>query len=350
MATKAPDGLGETVGFATLRDTYPEASAQLVEIMRATLQHAQEITAAVDEAEAATERAHSAVTTVDTLTTAPELKFVDAEIDKLTRWLNRGKEDTGFDKSVTRERTATAATVASSAHNASVASVPASPAAPTTTGAAQAAPSALSSASLPAVPAAVGSEALAMSSTPAPGGDGQGAAVPGMPGDGTPLPVPARSSSVSTVHSVAQPGRAGAMSCQGSDVSSDMVEQIETTVMWVQQLLESIHFVESDREAEPGASLLSIVQPGRRHQKEIAVAQSVNLFHEKKEEEEDAEDDAPKFRGKALQAVMARGGGGGAAASQSAFANVNVRQSTAGYQGYAAAGYGAMDGFGPEST
>ena len=32
-----------------------------------------------------------------------------------------------------------------------------------------------------------------------------------------------------------------------------MAEEIETTVMWVQQLLESVHFVESEDVFEPGA-------------------------------------------------------------------------------------------------
>merc|ERR1712187_731071 len=89
------------------------------------------------------------------------------------------------------------------------------------------------------------------------------------------------------------------------NISDQMSQQIETTVMWVQQLLESVHFVESDEALEPGASLLSIVQPGRRHQKDIALTQSVNLFHEKKEEEE-AEDETAVFIFQALLAVASQ--------------------------------------------
>merc|ERR1719326_2160162 len=97
--------LSDGVGFATLRKNFPDASAQLVELMRATLRHAQEITASVDEAEAATERALSAVTTVDTLTTATERKIVDTEIEKVTKWLNRPKEEgTWIDKYLARQQ------------------------------------------------------------------------------------------------------------------------------------------------------------------------------------------------------------------------------------------------------
>merc|ERR1719387_2774886 len=42
----------------------------------------------------ASERAQTVVKTVDTLTTASECRVVDTEIEKVTKWLNRPREDT----------------------------------------------------------------------------------------------------------------------------------------------------------------------------------------------------------------------------------------------------------------
>merc|ERR1719215_1088552 len=60
--------------------------------MRATLRHAQEITAAGGEAEGANERAQTAVTSVENTTTVAEQKIADAEIEKVVNWLNRPQE------------------------------------------------------------------------------------------------------------------------------------------------------------------------------------------------------------------------------------------------------------------
>merc|ERR1719401_1469308 len=86
-------------------------------------------------------------------------------------------------------------------------------------------------------------------------------------------------------------------------IASQMTQEIETTVMWVQQLLESVHFVESDTALDPGASLLSIVQPRLRHQKDEALAKSLKLYNEKKEEEKEFDERAAFFRRQALEAV-----------------------------------------------
>lgn len=83
-----------------------------------------------------------------------------------------------------------------------------------------------------------------------------------------------------------------------------MTEQIESTVMWVQQLLESVHFVDSDAKLDPGASLLSIVQPRLRHQKDEALMRSLKLFSEKKQEEKEFDVHAVFFRGQALKSVQ----------------------------------------------
>merc|ERR1740117_966871 len=99
----------------------------------------------------------------------------------------------------------------------------------------------------------------------------------------------------------------GAGASSEKTLTAEMAEEIETTVMWVQQLLESVHFAQSEDVLEPGSSLLTIVQPGRRQQKDLALQQSMNLFHEKKEGEQDAEDEtALLFRDQALNAVQAQ--------------------------------------------
>jgi hypothetical protein len=256
MAKK--ESLSDGVGFATLKNTFPDASAQLVELMRATLRHAQEITASVGDAELATEQAHTAVTTVDSMTTAAERRVVDAEIEKVTRWLNPAMQRSG------NLPAGISATTAPSSNSALAAS---------------------------------GDDA-ALGVPQAGNGYGAGSSNGGQAGldmsVASTAPVGSTASSFSNV------------SARNIDVSGDMAEQIETTVMWVQQLLESVHFAESEEGLESGASLLSIVQPGRRTQKDNAIKNSVSLFHEKKEEEEDAEDEAPFFRFQALQAVQAR--------------------------------------------
>lgn len=99
----------------------------------------------------------------------------------------------------------------------------------------------------------------------------------------------------------AQSGRASV------PVAEQMAQEIETTVMWVQQLLECAHLASSpDAELEPGASLLKYLQPGRRYQKDQAVHKSTEFFHEKKEAEKEADERAVIFRGHALAAVRAK--------------------------------------------
>merc|ERR1712232_1479557 len=88
-------------------------------------------------------------------------------------------------------------------------------------------------------------------------------------------------------------------------VAEQMTEQIESTVMWVQQLLESVHFVDSDAMLDPGASLVSTVQPRLRHQKDEALMRSLKLFSEKKQEEKEFDVHAVFFRGEALKSVQA---------------------------------------------
>jgi len=299
------EGTSDSMGFATVKDTFPGAAAQLVVMMRATLRHAQEITASVGEAEGANERAQTVVTNVENTTTVAEQSIADAEIEKVVNWLNRPQET--FQEQRGRaaaaagaDKWASSVSVSATSVQTGIASVPVSvqTSPPRPSNAAGAISSTVSLASEDATPG--GAEA---------GGAVQGAGVLstaaqlGAKGAATPygsLLDNANMSGMPTLY-----GQSAAASSTKT-LTSEMTEEIETTVMWVQQLLESVHFVESEDVLEPGASLLSIVQPGRRGQKEIALHQSVNLFHEKKEEEEDADDEAPKFRNRALQAVKAQ--------------------------------------------
>merc|ERR1719157_27504 len=86
------EGISDSMGFATVKDTFPGAAAQLVVMMRATLRHAQEITASVGEAEGANDRAQTVVTSVENTTTVAEQQIADAEIEKVVNWLNRPQE------------------------------------------------------------------------------------------------------------------------------------------------------------------------------------------------------------------------------------------------------------------
>jgi hypothetical protein len=83
-----------------------------------------------------------------------------------------------------------------------------------------------------------------------------------------------------------------------------MGEQVESTVMWVQQMLESVHFVDSDAQLDPGASLKSIVQPRLRHQKDEALKRSQKYFNEKKQEEKEYDVQKVFFRSQALKSVQ----------------------------------------------
>jgi len=305
--TDKEDKLSKQVGFATLKPTFPDASAQLVELMRATLKHAQEITAAVGEAEGAAERAQCKVQTVDSLTTAAERRIVDSEIERLTTWLNRPppvEEKSWIDKYRKLDKLGDKLEVPQIGQQQPTASPPTTLTMPMSLSQEK---EKVSVSSPPPVPPTSGPTlAAAVEEGTAPTTSGSSQAVGnGGSGDNAGLMASTALSNGSVVKTTAATHHPTVHSAttSGQTLTSEMAEEIETTVMWVQQLLESVHFVESDEVMEPGASLLGAVQPGRRHQKEIALSQSVHLLHEKKEEEEDAEDETAVFRSLALQTV-----------------------------------------------
>merc|ERR1719188_2183219 len=82
-STSIGNSNGQGIAFATLQPKFSDCSAQLVELMRATLRHAQEIGAAVGEAEGAAERARATVAETEAAATAQESRVVDAEIKRL---------------------------------------------------------------------------------------------------------------------------------------------------------------------------------------------------------------------------------------------------------------------------
>lgn len=213
----------QEVAFATLKPTFSDAAGQLVVVMRATLQGAQDIATAVGEAERTAQRCKNIVQDVDSATTERESQLVHSELYRLAQraYVNR------LDDPVMRNR-------------------PSRPNSPVN-------------------------------------GD-RGAA------DGT---TSASSSLVPTCVST-------------KPISEQMALETETTVMWVQQLLESVHFIGSDKALEPGSSLLSMVQPKPKHDKDYAMHRSLVLFNEKKESEKNVDELAAIFRHKALSAVAAQ--------------------------------------------
>jgi len=232
--------LSDGVGFATVKPRFSDASAQLVELMRATLRHAQEISVSVGEAEAIAESAKETVAMTDAATTPAERRTAESEIERLSACCAPEPPDSKADS----ERRA------------------------------QLAP--------PAAGASAGDPPSGVC----------GASNAGSPPDES-------GADASGPHAVTPAG--------GSEsVASQMTQEIERTVMWVQQLLESVHFIESDRSLEPGASLLSIVQPRLRHQKDEARHRSLTLFEEKKETEKEIDEHAALFRRRALQAVSSQ--------------------------------------------
>lgn len=269
------------VGFATLKPKFSDASAQLVELMRATLRQAQEISVAVGEAEGTAEKARAAVATTMDATTEAESRIAEAEIAKLTLKLS-GTSDAPSVAGGDKLRPAILSTsMASSVNLASSANL--------TNLAASANIGASLAPSPVAVHDAVASEEGVLS------GSANSADLQDTSGNGavTALDVSGNSGMI--------PGGGGTKSA-----AVQMSQEIETTVMWVQQLLESVHFIESDTALEPGASLLSIVQPRLRHQKDEALNQSMKHFNEKKEAEKEVDERAAFFRRQALQAAIAQ--------------------------------------------
>eukprot|EP00401_Gymnodinium_catenatum_P007993 CAMPEP_0117531334 /NCGR_PEP_ID=MMETSP0784-20121206/38806_1 /TAXON_ID=39447 /ORGANISM="" /LENGTH=313 /DNA_ID=CAMNT_0005327707 /DNA_START=14 /DNA_END=953 /DNA_ORIENTATION=- len=265
----------EQLGFAALKPSSSEAAAQLVELMRLTLRHAQEI--AVGEAEASAVRAQKAAAAAEASTTDAERDQVEIEVERLRaafvgatgpspnsggagvgqdalRLVDRRFPSSRFDDGALVERTQSMRTHAA--------------------------------------PALRGDG----------GGDRQSLSVGHVSQRGASASPP-----------VEAPPPESATSCHGKGggspdvaVAAQMTTEIEATVMWVQQLLESVHFVESDAPLDPGASLLSIVQPRLRHQKDEALHRSLKLFSQKKEEEQEFDTQAAFFRGQALAAVAAQ--------------------------------------------
>jgi len=312
--------LSDGVGFATLKPTFSDASAQLVELMRATLRHAQEITAAVGEAEGAAEQAQGAVVAVTAATADAERRVVESEIERLSASLfsqklpevaaDSGRSRLGTFAPASMSAAAVSAAAAAASNTASVAASSASAAAvaaPTAATASAAAAPEEPSESSPCGTSSSGAVAAPLEMSPASAGHAAAAASTAA------APPPAEPAAVLAAPSLPLgPVSRSNVRLKGGggggprSITSQMTEEIETTVMWVQQLLESVHFIDSDTALEPGASLLSIVQPGRRHQKDEALHQSLTLFHEKKEEEEEADEHAIFFRKHALQAVAAQ--------------------------------------------
>ncbi|CAK0849738.1 unnamed protein product [Prorocentrum cordatum] len=90
------------------------------------------------------------------------------------------------------------------------------------------------------------------------------------------------------------------------ELAAALSQEVEATVMWVQRLLESARFTGSEEALAPGASLLSVVQPRLRHQRDEALGRSRALFRDMKEAEGEADEHAAVFRRWAMEAVLAK--------------------------------------------
>lgn len=276
--------LSDGVAFATVQPRFSEASAQLVELMRATLRHAQEIGAAVGEAESVAGRAQEAAAAAEGAATEEELRMAELEIERLSASLASGTSG-----APAKDR-----------------NLPPSPV-----------PSMLQTQGAERFERLVtsGSDQKPLASHGPPGTQSRASTTESLPvvtdaGSGSgPQPIlTAESSRAPSLPALREALGAGASRRQSggpesSSQAAQMAQEVETTVMWVQQLLESVHFVESDTALEPGASLLSVVQPRPRHQKDEALHSSLKFFQEKKEAEAEVDEHAALFRRRALQNV-----------------------------------------------
>eukprot|EP00927_Polykrikos_kofoidii_P075151 TRINITY_DN71222_c0_g1_i1.p1 TRINITY_DN71222_c0_g1~~TRINITY_DN71222_c0_g1_i1.p1 ORF type:complete len:245 (-),score=33.97 TRINITY_DN71222_c0_g1_i1:88-792(-) len=221
--------LNDGVRFATLKPNSSDASAHFVELMRATLKHAQEISASVGEAEAVTAHARGVAAAVDASITEEERDRVEKEIKRLSTSLHTSQltPHVGFQ------------------------------------------------------------------------------AVDGPHAGGTSARGFVDYQNTAVANPASSAGPSGHHHVPTHSTAAQMTQEIETTVMWVQQLLESVHLVESGTAVEPGSSLLSIVQPRSRHQKDEALQRSLKLFNTKKQEEKEFDEHAVIFRRQAVQAALA---------------------------------------------
>jgi len=214
--------LSDGVGFVSVNPNFSDSSAKLMDFVRVTLKHAQEITATVDQAEQIADQAFRCTNGVEL-----DKEWMEQEVARLQSILGIKPAD-------------------------GVPRVVPPPPAKSASGEAQ-----------PTAPIAQ-----------------QGAT--GLP-EGVTL-------------------SAGA----GEPIAEQMNYEIQITVMWVQQLLELVHVVESGEKVEAGKSLIDMVRPGALRTKKDAVAQSLGLFREKKEDDEEFDSRDAVFRGQAMSHVMAQ--------------------------------------------
>jgi len=221
--------LSDGVGFVSVNPNFSDSSAQLMDFVRATLKHAQEITATVDQAEQTADLALRCTNSVEL-----DREWMEQEVARLQSILGIKPppvEGTPVAKSVPPQASKT--------------------------------------------------------------GDAPKEAAATAPPDATPgLPEGVTLS-------------AGA----GEPIADQMAKEIQITVMWVQQLLELVHVVESGEKVEAGKSLIDMVRPGALRTKKDALAQSLGLFREKKEDDEEFDSRAQVFRNQAMSAVMANRAG-----------------------------------------
>jgi len=281
-------GNRDGVVFATLKPKFSDASAQLVELMRATLRHAQDICAAVGEAEHTAEQARAAIHAGEAAASDAEITSAQLEMQRLRAAMDRPPPKAK--KAKDPEGAGTGESVAPPS--------PMPPAAPVSAQQAAAAPP----------PSAGVSEDAGL------GGGATGASTASLP---APSDAPDAVGTAASSPTARPRGVAGGIAAEGAtsepggsgpqSTAAQMSQEIETTVMWVQQLLESVHSIETDTELAPGTSLLSVVQPRLRHSKDAALKKGLAQFHEKKEieKEEEEQQALTLFRSRALEAVSA---------------------------------------------
>lgn len=212
--------LSDGVGFVSVNPTFGDSSAQLMDYVRVTLKHAQEITVTVDQAEQSADAALRCTNSVEL-----NKEWMEQEVTRLQS--NLGIKPVGG--------------------VANVVPPPSSKSGDTQPDPASASPGANSGAP----------EGFSLS--------------------------------------------AGA----GEPIADELANEIQITVMWVQQLLELVHVVESGEKVEAGKSLIDMVRPGGGATKKDALSQSLGLFREKKEDDEEFDSRAQVFRNQAMSHVMA---------------------------------------------
>lgn len=210
------------VAFATLKPKLHDASTQWVDSMRGTLRHAREINNALAEAEVAVSKARAVGAAIDAATGDAELRSAASEIDRITTFLTTGVRPTEKSSSPLQ-------------------------------------PSPVALAFVQAADSPSSTPVGSLASGYGPSGASVGAfamSAGSMPGTGLGDPASA----------------------------AQMEQEIDTTAIWVQQIMDTVQLMEANFKHDKGASLAPVLQEKMRQHDRTALRTALALDGQRKDD------------------------------------------------------------------